>query len=570
MVLKLCTVWMFWGLAGLGFSLSLPRSDAPTAKVGDATYAGLTDSNYGVEIWAGIRFAKPPLGPLRLQPPQPYKASGTIQSQEFGHRCFEIGSGISPGQKSGNNSEDCLVLNVYAPSQSTSGKRWLHQSPPYPVMFYLYGGGFNQGSGNDYHGQSLVNHSVELKSPVIVVTINYRLSFFGFSAGTDAIANNALNLGLLDQRFALQWVHDNIAAFGGDPNKVTLFGQSAGATSTGLQMTAYNGAHQNLFRAAILESGSPSDTLPTPPPTWPVYQAAWDAVVALIGCNTSANVFQCVQAADSGLLFAAVNEVGANAPLPDSIWPWQPVVDGKFVADFPSKLTAAGKFTKVPMIIGFTTDEITYAIPTTFNLSSDLSILGLHQATLPFIDLAVFEKIVALDPLSVYPNTEDVGGTEWKRVTEIASDIFERCPGREWVRNVTKWNAIIPAQLAEAPYEHIVHSAEIPYVWGPSLIPGAITTSLDIQLSLQAQKAWISFASFLDPNTLGDLSSGVRWPSYQLHSENVLVFQRPDGSGEQANGTAGTPVGEGLHKERDPDDRPICDFYAANDAAFVH
>lgn len=81
----------------------------------------------------------------------------------------------------------------------------------------------------------------------------------------------------------MQWVHDNIAAFGGDPDKVTIFGQSAGATSVGLQMTAYNGEHQDLFRAAILESGSPADTLPTPPPDWPTYQLAWDAVVAGIG-----------------------------------------------------------------------------------------------------------------------------------------------------------------------------------------------------------------------------------------------------------------------------------------------
>ena len=103
-------------------------------------------------------------------------------------------------------------------------------------------------------------------------------------AGKDAIANNALNLGLLDQRLALQWVHDNIKAFGGDPEKVTIFGQSAGASSVAFQITAYNGRQEDLFRAAILES---KYTNPTPPPTWPAYQTAWDLVVADVGCENS-------------------------------------------------------------------------------------------------------------------------------------------------------------------------------------------------------------------------------------------------------------------------------------------
>ena len=168
-------------VAGLSIAASIPRSDGPIAKTQDAAYLGFTDTTYNVDIWTGIPYAKPPLGSLRLQPPEAYDADGTIIAQTVGNRCFEVGVPISPPGFVGGNSEDCLVLNIYTPGKSAGGKRWLNPSPPWPVMFYAHGGGFNQGSGNDYAGQSLVNHSVELKSPVVVVTINYRLSFFGFS-----------------------------------------------------------------------------------------------------------------------------------------------------------------------------------------------------------------------------------------------------------------------------------------------------------------------------------------------------------------------------------------------------
>lgn len=567
-LLQAFLVFLFCSFAS---SSSIPRrSGPPKVKVGQATYVGINDPIYKVDEWLGIRYAKPPIGPLRLQPPQSYDAKGEVSSQIYGYSCFQIDAGGF------NQSEDCLYLNVYTP-RGNSEKYEKRDSDGLPVMLWIHGGGFNDGSGNYYNAESLVNTSVELKSPVIVVTINYRLSFFGFSAGTVAIANNALNLGLLDQRFAIQWIHDHIDAFGGDPHKVTLFGQSAGATSTGLQMTAYDGKSENLFRAAILESGSPSDTLPTPPPTWPTYQLAWNAVIAGIGCAGSANVFSCVQSAPSELLFAVIRQVATASPLPSSVWPWQPVIDGKFVKDFPSKLTASGNFAKIPMIMGFTTDEVTYVIPIGLNISSDAAIVYLGSAILPNVPVAVIEEILALDPLYEYPDTDSGGGTEWKRTTEIASDLFERCPGREWIRNVTKfaptwkyrWNAIIPQEEALAPWEHIVHASDIGYVWGQSDVPIPLAP-LELALSRQAQQAWISFASHLDPNALGPISPGVSWPRYRLDSEEVLVFQKPDGSGEQANGTAGTPVGQGLHTEKDPDDRPVCDYFAANDALWVH
>ena len=127
---KWSTFSIFSLFAGLGLSALIPRYNAPTAKAGHVTYIGFTDATYGVDIWAGIRYAKPPLGPLRLQHPQPYEASGTIPSKEYGNRCFEIGKGVSPGSPTGNNSEDCLVLNIYTPSQASGGKRWLDARPP--------------------------------------------------------------------------------------------------------------------------------------------------------------------------------------------------------------------------------------------------------------------------------------------------------------------------------------------------------------------------------------------------------------------------------------------------------
>lgn len=115
----------------------------------------------------------------------------------------------------------------------------------------------------------------------------------------------------------------------------------------------------------------------------------------------------------------------------------------------------------------------------------------------------------------------------------------------------------------------VVHASDLPYVWGQGLTP-FINQTIDLALSRQVQQGWIAFTSQLDPNALGDLSPGVGWPRYLESSENILVFQKPDGSGEQSTGALGTPVGQGLHTEKDPDDRPTCAYYAANDAAFVH
>lgn len=171
-------------------SLSAPHANnerrdsppsGPQAKANGATFIGNTDNTYGVSSWLSIRYAQPPIGSLRLQPPQKVDNVGTINAQSFGSECYQL-----PPPANASISEDCLFLNIYKPSKAALQEHGYHEdddesSDRLPVMFWIHGGGFNQGSGQLYDSRSLVNTSVKLHTPTIIVTINYRLSFFGFS-----------------------------------------------------------------------------------------------------------------------------------------------------------------------------------------------------------------------------------------------------------------------------------------------------------------------------------------------------------------------------------------------------
>jgi carboxylesterase type B len=183
-------VWLF--VFHLPGTLSAPHltverrstPSGPEVKSNGATFIGSTDDNYGVSIWLGIRYAKPPIGSLRLQPPEKVDNDGTIVTQSFGAQCFQMDIPSNT-----NISEDCLFLNIYRPSKAALKENGDgdndddddESSDSLPVMFWIHGGGFNDGSGQIYDSRSLVNTSVALKTPTLVVTINYRLSFFGFS-----------------------------------------------------------------------------------------------------------------------------------------------------------------------------------------------------------------------------------------------------------------------------------------------------------------------------------------------------------------------------------------------------
>lgn len=235
----LLLIFLINGLFSSGYT-SIALEDGEIS--GDMQIVMFREKTYKVDRYVGIPYAKPPVGNLRFMKPEPY---GRFQNQQFS--ATEIGKPcpqydfMSLGLKGDNISEDCLFLNIYVP----------HQDPDEPtghaVMFFIHGGGFTMGTGNLYRSEVLAS-----SGNVIVVTINYRLGLLGFMDIDDPRSPG--NFGLWDQRLALQWVNKNIGAFGGNKDRVTIFGESAGSMSVAIQMMYP--PNKGLFRSAITESGS--------------------------------------------------------------------------------------------------------------------------------------------------------------------------------------------------------------------------------------------------------------------------------------------------------------------------
>jgi para-nitrobenzyl esterase len=282
----------------------------------------------------GIPYAAAPVGDLRWMPPQPYgQFGGIFDASKFGSECT---------QPDGSGSENCLFLNVYVPHFRKNGGQ---RGRALPVMFWIHGGGLTEGAGSDYDPKPLLR-----PGNVIVVTINYRLGYFGFFAESslDSEGHDAGNYGLMDQQFAMQWVQHNIAAFGGDPNNVTIFGESAGGHSVYCNLASPTAA--GLFSHAIAESGSyllfdpfiqPIVTLSVGETTGTGLVPGGDSVASGLGCSTAA----CLRGISNTALAAV--EAGTLYAF----------VDGTLLTQPPSAAFAAGEFNQVPVIAGTNHDE---------------------------------------------------------------------------------------------------------------------------------------------------------------------------------------------------------------------
>ncbi|KAJ3801933.1 Alpha/Beta hydrolase protein [Lentinula aff. detonsa] len=489
----------------------------PTVTLDSAVVTGVTSGN--TQEFLGIPFAQPPIGPLRFNLPQPNPSYNTsFSATTMGPACPQqsVDLPILTGLAAETvdfivnsiygfvfpDDEDCLTINVIKPATATTSSKL-------PVLVWIFGGGFELGGPQMYDGTSIVERSIELGEPVIYVSMNYRVTAFGFLASQEVKDAGVGNLGLQDQREAFRWVQKYIGAFGGDPTKVTIWGESAGAISAALQMVTNGGNTEGLFRAAFMQSGSP---IPVGDIT--DGQAYYDDLVEATGCSGSDDTLNCLRGVDYSVLKAAVDATPGIFAYQALNLAWLPRADGVFLPDDPQKLVQQGQVAAIPIVNGDCDDE-----GTLFSLSS------LNDTTQS--DLATYVQTVFLPDISdsdlaelltQYPADITQGSPfdtsilnaitpEYKRIAAFQGDAVFQAPRRFFLQSLSGKQSIwsfINKRLKSLPVLGSAHGTDILNVYGG----GDMADYL------------IRFAATLDPNG----NTGIEWPQYTTSSPNMLQF----------------------------------------------
>lgn len=456
----------------------------------------------GIQIFKGIPYAAPPVGPLRWQPPaDAIPWAGVREANEYGHWAPQRRSSFDEmtDSRSGEQSEDCLTLNLWTPGIDQARR---------PVMVWIHGGSFVRGSGAQ---EVCEGHSLSRHGDLVVVTINYRLGVFGF-ANLAAVTGGKIpatgNEGLLDQVKALGWVRDNIERFGGDPGNVTLFGESAGAMAIGALLALP--AARGLFHKAILQSGACHSfaTLTSAPLLGEAIMKATGLSVGQLGNASMAELLHAQQLIESGQVEGyPLSRLGSQ--------PFQPVVDGQILPIKPYEAVEAGAVAGIPIMAGSTLDE--------WRLFGALkpAITGLSEANmLKRLGYSIDSRQIA-GLVATYRDTLAARGIEPtppELFMAIQTDRIFRIPAlrlleRQLVHDhrvysyIFDWKSPVAGGALGA-----CHAIELAYVFGTHTKPGAASffgagAAADA-LAQSTMTAWSAFARNGDPG----------WAAYDTHS----------------------------------------------------
>lgn len=477
---------------GGGGSAGGLQPSAVSTKQGPVT--GTENGN--VVSYLGVPYAQPPAGALRWRPPQPaVQRSGTLGATAYGKACPQpvANNDITADQMS----EDCLYLNVQKPVSATPGSKL-------PVLVYIHGGAFVQGSGAQVDGSTIAS-----KGNLVYVSFNYRLGALGYLANPALQANtrdpNLGNFAVLDQQAALQWVHDNIAAFGGDPDNVTIWGLSAGATSTFTLLESP--ASKGLFNKAVMESGGggpysnlqPSDAA-----------AQGNTLIAATGCSSASDVVACLRSQ------SATSIVTAQAS-----GKWRPTVDGHVVTQVPSLAFAAGNFNRVPVMIGGVYDEGTLFVPPTLPAAAYLP--ALTSLAPAGYDMT---QIDAAYPLASYPVPAQGFARAMGDAMYGCGNSSRRDELSAWVP-VYGWEFTDPAlSFPSNPtsfYTGSQHGLDATYWFGPTDVATASTNPAMQALGEKMKTYLANFARNGNPNGNKTDATLPNWPRYASPADRSMV-----------------------------------------------
>jgi para-nitrobenzyl esterase len=485
-------------------------ADCTAVPTGAGPITGELLPKPGLCVYKGVPYAAPPVGDLRFAVPQPHKPwTEPLEAVAFSPICWQYPFGLFPAKEPAG-SEDCLYMNIWQPTAAAAAKK--------PVMLYIHGGGFVNGSADQelYYGERLAAYG-----DVLVVTFNYRLGPFGYFShpALRKGQNSGSNFGLYDQLAAMRWVKENIANFGGDPDNITLFGESAGGVSVSLWLLAPQA--RGMFQKAIVESG-PLVMLNTP-------QAQADQIsmetAALLGCGPDAgDAAACLRALPPEIFFEHVAHGFARRDSDDEIsneskrFSFQPSIDGVLVEDKPFALLARGQFPKdVPVVIGMNKDEASI-----FIMSKKLDTREQFSAALEE-DLELIRDRFGMD-LDVDAMTELFNPDKYESPRQAYSSMFTDmgfvCPSRSMAETLAAAGAPVRMYLfTKSPDEKgmakewgAFHGAELPFVFGNFSFLGLNFKSKDnTALSKDMIAMWSAFAHTGAPAAQG-------WPEWPLYT----------------------------------------------------